>query len=257
MALKKNNVSNKQTMDAFPTCPGGVVWVNYISDPSWRDAQIRNSAWALEWGADAVYEYNYDMLPASFKAAHQDLFRYRRGGGYWIWKPFIVNHALTHSGARLVVYCDSGSQVLQTKNEIEAGVRNVGFTCVRLDRPGYDNAYWTKRDAFLELNADTKEFHEMKQCTCTFFAVQTASVKVRSMLREWQQLMETRHHLVDDSPSEAPELAVFREHRHSQSILTILIRQHGISTANFVSMDCYKQHHFGTGTKADNAHTLA
>jgi hypothetical protein len=37
----------------------------------------------------------------------------------------------------------------------------------------------------------------------------------------------TNYHLIDDSPSKLPNDSRFEEHRHDQSIFSILRRQHG------------------------------
>ena len=41
-----------------------------------------------------------------FSHLAKDLLPLKRGGGYWCWKPFVVQNALRSTNAELMVYSD-------------------------------------------------------------------------------------------------------------------------------------------------------
>lgn len=220
--------------------------------------QTANSSWARTvLGITTVLEYSERDLEDTFLRQHEEVFKYRRGGGYWVWKPFIILKTMrTHRQFRYLIYCDSGSRVdfalahmIQAATQSNGGIALITF-------PHYPNGQWTKRDAFLHLGADTREHHVQPQSTCTFLVLDTHNNRVAELMTKWQHYTESPLQLVSDKPSVlGKELPRFREHRHTQSLLTILMKQMNIVPGK-IPCTAYKQHAFGTGIKADNAHEL-
>ena len=53
----------------------------------------------------------------------------------------------------------------------------------------------------------------------------------RAFVNEWFQLMtRDNYHFVTDAPSRIPNAPVFRDHRHDQSVFSLLAKQRGIAT---------------------------
>ncbi len=94
--------------------------------------------------------------------------------------------------------------------------------------PVYVQREWTKRDCFILMNADGPEFWDAPQLMAGIQIYRNCR-EARSFLAEWFDAA-TDERVLTDMPNTMglENLEGFREHRHDQSILTILALRHGI-----------------------------
>ena len=61
---------------------------------------------------DTITEYGPDDLPTDFKDKFSEILSLPRGGGYWIWKPIIINKKLHEIDEDdILVYLDAGCTI--------------------------------------------------------------------------------------------------------------------------------------------------
>lgn len=152
-----------------------------------------------------------------------------RGLGYWLWKPALIEAALTQAPAGTVIaYVDSGCEFpagYKAKRETDSyAVRasDLGLTLFGLSRT-LPEADWSKRDltALLGLSAGQLESGQI-QGGVGFFLKEAATL---AFVREWLELaVRDGYHLLDDSPSSLPNAPTFRAHRNDQAILSGLAK---------------------------------
>lgn len=175
-----------------------------------------------------VFAWNEDDLDEEWRHAHNEFIEnHRRGYGYWIWKPQVIRQALDRvpKGKSVVVYCDAGCTLNAkarkmlidlcyfAKYESTAGVLALEMH--------YIESHWTKMDLFHFMNY--KDFHSKQvQAGVSFWAnVDNA----RNLVNEWCHICCVENYrYVDDSPSKTKNLSTFKEHRHDQSIFSILMK---------------------------------
>lgn len=65
---------------------------------------------ALDFGVfTTVKGYTSDSLPSDFKSKNQQILKYKRGCGYWIWKYFLINQTLSElQENEFLVYTNAG-----------------------------------------------------------------------------------------------------------------------------------------------------
>ncbi|KAI9189063.1 hypothetical protein H9P43_000491 [Blastocladiella emersonii ATCC 22665] len=99
------------TLSDLATVPNLRIAINY-GDQCCKRAQPRNCATALAHGADACIAYRRAAIAPAFHAAHARILDTRRGAGLWLWKPYVIAHALcsVHPSAT-VLYMDAASDV--------------------------------------------------------------------------------------------------------------------------------------------------
>lgn len=86
-----------------------VIAVNY-ADKKFQRAQKLNSRSARQWGADKVIEYGPKDIDEAFRRHNEEILNAPRGGGYYLWKPYIYRKAYGLLGENdYLVYTDSGS----------------------------------------------------------------------------------------------------------------------------------------------------
>lgn len=164
--------------------------------------------------------------------AHPDIAMSRRGAGYWLWKPWLLRHVLANAAeGDVILYADAGSSLIADPATLVAlteanpvvvfGHRRVGEPVGMLRR-------WTKRDCFVLLDADTEEFWNAKCCTATFQLYRN-SPQARSFVDE-MLVACTDPRILTDAPNVMgrENLPEFVDHRHDQSVLSILALKHGL-----------------------------
>jgi hypothetical protein len=190
-----------------------------------------------------------DLELTSFWAAHGEFVRVnRRGGGFWLWKSWLVAQALEGlQDGDVLVYADAGCALDAAKlGRFAEYLRLVaahpsGVLAFEMPHP---QRRWTKAAAMAALAARGPVDGAAGQVAATAFFVR-AGPATRALAAEWHRLCCAHgYHLLDDAPSkvtadaagtgapppDAPALAEasdFHEHRHDQAIWSLLVRQHG------------------------------
>lgn len=150
-----------------------------------------------------------------------------RGFGYWLWKPFLIfKYMETMNENDILVYTDAGC-VIQEKGrkrmlEYFEMVKNhpsgnLAFELTHLEKT------WTKMDLIRYLNAE--EHINSAQLISGIFVLRNCEY-TRNLVRQWYET-GCNYSLIDDSPSKLPNDASFSEHRHDQSIFSLLRKKYG------------------------------
>ena len=87
------------------------VFITY-GDQKYKDSlqRIKKEAEALEI-FDEIHLYNDKLLPDLFQ---EYVRQYERGGGYWLWKPYVLFDALSKvDEGDIIVYADAGCTLLR------------------------------------------------------------------------------------------------------------------------------------------------
>ena len=75
---------------------------------------------------DKIKTYTPNDLPLSIKAS--PLFLFEKGGGYWIWKPYIIYDALLHcKNSDVVFYADAGCTLNANSKEWNYIIQEMMF----------------------------------------------------------------------------------------------------------------------------------
>lgn len=150
----------------------------------------------------------------------------RRGFGYWIWKSYLIYKKLCEvDEGDIVFYAD-----VCTSLRVEGKERFLEYIeYVKQNPQGnlffpYINRIcdWCKMDTIQCLGAeDIMEQNEV----VPGILFTTSSQKNKEFFLACYNVV-SHYHLVDDTPSIAPNRPTFREHRHDQSVFSILARKY-------------------------------
>ena len=186
-------------------------------------SQLENSETAMKFPVitQSLRADQHD-LDRDFQEKHAGLLRQRRGAGYWIWKAQLIKQVLRDMpDGDVVFYTDAGMNFIADPTPLVRLTDTQPVVGFYMD--DQMEGMWTKRDVFKALNADGMRFN--KQMIGAFFLAR-AGAEAKFFVDEWLKLV-TQPHLVDDSPSVEPNFPEFRDHRHDQSILSLLYRRLG------------------------------
>jgi hypothetical protein len=151
----------------------------------------------------------------------------RRGFGYWIWKPYIVWKRLQEvEEGDIVLYLDACT----TFNN-EGKARFLDYLNLLLSSPqkcfflemakGLTLRKYTKMDCVKQLDAEA--LLDLPVLVAGILMMANTSYN-RQMIKYIYDTC-SEYHLVDDSPSTLTNDPTFKEHRHDQSIISIIFRK--------------------------------
>lgn len=193
------------------------------------DAQERLNQSALRFGIESILSYRFeDLRKTDFYQEHRKILDRPRGAGFYLWKPYFISEALAslHDGD-VLVYSDCGAEISGDLSPLfDLSHENGGillFAC-----HGHRNSTWTKRDCFIRMDCDQSRFHQAEQ------AVGGYQVFVKNRLstefvKEWLRYCCEPEIVTDDvNVCGLPNLVDYLEHRHDQSVLSLLAERYGI-----------------------------
>ncbi len=245
---------------------------------SFADRRYRNHLRRLERQANElglhrqILTYTEADLSMDFRKRHKDMLRPDiRGFGYWIWKPHVIQRALSLARPDEVVnYLDAGffintrgaARFKEYVELAEASAQGVlGFKSVPPSSrelswdgralPVWKNREWTKALLLERFSLDKSEtFLDDVTFEAGAIFVQN-SPPGNAFIQAWLELMESDYANIDDSLSPSGEADDFREHRHDQACFNILAHLHDIP---FVSSREFWYPEAGTGRPDWDAH---
>lgn len=205
--------------------------ISYASS-EFYESQKRLNASALQFGVDKVSSFNNNFLmKTEFYKNNKHILKLRRGSGYWLWKPFIILDYLNQiDDGDLLIYADSGIEVVADLAPlIELCIKQQGILLFKV-HGGHPNRKWTKRDCFALMNCDTEYYWNAEQVNASFqiYLKNTASIKfLQDYLYYCQQI-----NILTDLPniSRLDNHPEFVDHRHDQSVLSLLAVKNNIET---------------------------
>lgn len=148
-----------------------------------------------------------------------------RGYGFWIWKPLLIQYVLRNviMEKEILVYCDAGSEIVNnflsrhTFLQLLSHLEEQDVLAFDTSVPEYQ---YTKRMCLDLLSMKSKEHTSQVAATTILFHNTAAS---RTFTNNWVDIATQRNGIyIDDSLG--LEHQEFREHRHDQSIFSVLYK---------------------------------
>ena len=201
--------------------------LNY-ADRVFLEQQRRNTRTALSpGGADQVFSFSPSDLEEDFRAKHREILSQPRGAGYWLWKPYLVLRTLRllQEGAFLF-YCDAGAFFIRSLRHLETFCLERDLWLLPFDLPFIEEQY-TKAEAFEILGCDTPAYRETNQILASFFLVRNGE-PARGFFEEYLRYAQDPLCLTDRLT--VPQREDFIEHRHDQSLFSLLCKKHGLAS---------------------------
>lgn len=211
------------------------------STKSYESARKYNVKMAYKKGkADKVFEYCEKDLSPEFQEKNKNILSCGRGGGYWIWKPYIVKEVMKQiNEGDYLFYCDSGAFVIRDLHILTEYMEKKKIDMMSFDLDHKEKEY-TKRDVFLELGCDEEYYTDSRQrCATYFFLKKTPHTE--SFVEQWLFYVQNYDLISDEDNTlhHMPNYDGFRENRHDQSVFSVLSKKNGIQSFQDISQYRY------------------
>jgi len=210
-------------------------WIafTYGNKDQWRSAADRLKVELEQTGMfRSVYAFN-EISAAEFvpewKSHLEFINRNQRGAGYWIWKPLLMHKMITKFPTVGIAYFDAGCELnwnifssIRFKSYLSKCANEGAFA---FQMKHLENR-WTKRDLFEEISIEQLTNPTGQVSASVVFR---SPSEIDSLFEEWLQVATAQHYkFLDDSPSFAENIPEFIEHRHDQSILSLLLKKYHV-----------------------------
>lgn len=153
----------------------------------------------------------------------------KKGYGYWLWKPYLIKKTMDKmNDGDVLLYLDCGCEINIRKKEILKYYLEIIKNEYIIGSPGYNDKQWNKMDLIIKLDMNYDEYlnsYQFESGAILFFVCD----KTRFFVNQWYELA-CDYHNIDDTPSVHKNLDCFIEHRHDQSIFSLLRKKY-----NFLS----------------------
>jgi len=211
--------------------------VNY-SDKTHKNAQRENANSALSTGGfDEVFSFNFKDLGETFITENKNILSQSRGAGYWMWKPFVIKKALDLINENdILMYSDSGISFIRNIDEIISIMDETSEKLLLFELEDiHSNKRWTKRDCFVLMGLDSEPYLSQNQLLASYILMRKNDFVI-NFINEWLNYAKD-YRIITDATNECglPNYPEFVDHRHDQSILSLLGRKYNIKNIPDVS----------------------
>ena len=151
-----------------------------------------------------------------------------RGAGYWRWKPYTLLRRLQALGdGEVLVHLDYDLAIGRNLSALFCLGQNAPRGVAAFHFPCWTDRGWTKRELADAFNA-TDRMLDTAQLYAGLLVLRKTPFALR-FLQQWLHWSTTAEHITD-AWDPARQYAGFQQHRHDQSILSLLAKRHGLKT---------------------------
>jgi hypothetical protein len=167
------------------------------------------------------FEYTKDLLD------HKDFLYSTRGFGYWIWKYFLISKLMCDvKDDDVILYCDSGCTLNPNGLSRLKYYVNTTYECGSLVFDvGHPEFKYTKMDTYNRVFKNDLSHLETNQICATVFFLKNTSINRNIIEKIKSILIERNYHYATDEQSELQNDSRFLEHRHDQSVFSLIAKQ--------------------------------
>lgn len=206
-----------------------IIAANY-ADKKFQRAQRLNSKTARRWGADRVIEYTAKDIDPAFRAANKEILDNPRGGGYYLWKPYVFYRAYQElQDGDYLIYTDAGSiYVDEIQKLIDCMEKEqVNLMLFSLQNEMLERKY-TKRDAFILTGCDEEKYADTPQSIGGYMLCKK-SQEVEDFFQEVLSYAQDIR-IISDRPNTMGKenYPDFVDHRHDQSVISLISKKREI-----------------------------
>jgi hypothetical protein len=221
-----------------------MYFITFGSHDNYIDAAIRLCKQAKTFNlftTITAYTSTYLKKDGFFWKQHGEFIKkHKRGFGYWIWKPYLILKTMKQmKDGDILLYLDCGCELDLSEKKYLLQYIDI----VKKDKiMGCDTQcieqIWNKRDLIETLHMNQPEYLTTTQREAGALLILVCD-ETRKLVEEWYTIA-CDYHNIDDSPSILPNCTDFKEHRHDQSIFSLLTKKYNLFSTTYIKSHCIK-----------------
>jgi hypothetical protein len=220
------------------------VFMTFGSHNEYIDAATRLASQAQSFQLFTeifLYTGNYLMSDTFFWKQHGEFIKNnQRGSGYWIWKSYLIKKKMEElEDGDMVMYLDSGCELdIKEKEYLLDYIEQVKQDKILCCDTYCIEQEWTKQDLIylLDMYYPSYLLSSQKEAGALLFYV---CPETRNFVNQWYELC-CSYPNIDDTPSVLKNESTFKEHRHDQSIFSLLTKKYNFNSSINMKKKCIK-----------------
>lgn len=177
--------------------------------------------------------YGPEDLSEDFKEKYKDILSMSRGGGYWIWKFYIINDYLKNINENdYLVYLDAGCTInkygkkrfYEYINKLENSENNYGILSFQMYHIEY---MYTTKEIFnyFDVNSDSDIFKSGQYMATAL--IMKKNKHLINLLEIYEKCLYDNQFLITDKYNNENQHTHFKDNRHDQSLFSIIRKIYG------------------------------
>lgn len=201
--------------------------ITFGTDYLYKNQKIRfkKQATDIDFFDNIIIEDEKTIKPL-LKEHENFIINNKKGYGYWIWKPIIIKNQLEKMSENdILFYLDCGSSIIDNNDKLNEYINILkDKEIIVFENADYKIKRYIKTNLINEFNI-TDDILETYQIDGGCIILKN-SKRTKEFIDEWiKYMIKDNYQLLNDDLLNLSQNEQFIEHRHDQSILTVLARQ--------------------------------
>lgn len=197
---------------------------NYANEKYYPQQQLNSQSAYKKGKVDGVLEFHEQDI-VDLKKKYPKHFKITRGGGLWIWKPYIILKALDRiEEGDYLFYCDSGAVFIDDLHLMIPDLEASGHDLMVVEQPLLSHCF-TKKECY-----ELMDWHDYSgnQILSGYILMKKSKQSIAYM-QEWlDNMKDIRKAYGKKFLPEITEFNDFVSHREDQSVLDVLRQKWGL-----------------------------
>ena len=183
-----------------------------------------------------IVVFDKNSIDENFFEKNKSILNSGRGGGYWLWKPYIINETLKKINDNdMLFYIDTKYYFIEDFTKLYSEHMKNNDLLVWKNKPNEPVFYmknYCKMDVINKYNMFDKVFNENAEDCWAGALVIKKNVNTIKYIQEWLDMC-CIYENITDSPSNQGNSSLFIDHRHDQSLLSVVLHKYNIEMQFF------------------------
>jgi hypothetical protein len=190
-----------------------------------------------EYGKEfEIIVFNRSDIDNEYYIRYNYILSLPRGGGYWLWKPILINKILKIVNENdIIFYLDSQYYFTENFTNLYQEYMQNNDILIWKNKPNcpvYFMKNFCKMDVIKKYNLYDKVFKEnLEDCWAGAIIIKKTQNTIKYM-KEWLDMCCVYEDITDSASIEKNDQQ-YREHRHDQSLLSIVMNKYNIKKQYF------------------------
>jgi len=193
------------------------------------DAQKINSQSALNYGFDNSFNFSLNDIDPIFFEKNKHILNQPRGAGYWLWKPYIILKKLNECNyGDIIFYTDSGCVFISSPDPLFNLLDEQDMIPFVIDpEPRNKETLQTKRDCLILMDCDSEKYTQTYPIGASFMLLKKTNL-TEKFFSDYLTYSQDERCITDTPSTLGEEYSEFMNHRHDQSIYSLLCKKYDL-----------------------------
>ena len=180
-----------------------------------------------------VIIYNKSDIDTEFMTNNDRILNEKRGGGYWLWKPYIINKTLSKiDEGDYLFYLDSKYYFVENFKDLYENIMKKNDIILWSNKPNENTNYmknYCKMDIIKKYDIEDIVLNQnATECWAGAIFIKKMPY-IEKLMKEWLTMCCCVYEDISDTTSLLPNYKNVSDHRHDQSLLSVLVYKYNIN----------------------------